>query len=107
MKVAINTCYGGFELSDSAVKRLAEIKKCEANIVENSFNYTHDNRSDKDLVQVIEELGEKANGRCARIAIIEIPDDVKWHVGEYDGIEWIAENHRRWDTADNSSGMRG
>ena len=55
------------------------------------------NRSDKDLIQVVEELGEKANGDMASISIIEVPDDVKWHIDEYDGVEWIAEDHRCWD----------
>jgi len=48
------------------------------------------------LIAVIEELGEEANGRCAEIAIVEIPDDVEWEVDEYDGKEWVAEIHRTW-----------
>jgi hypothetical protein len=53
-------------------------------------------RNDPLLVQVVEELGEKANGSCAELTVIEIPDDVEWHVAEYDGYEHIAENHRTW-----------
>ncbi len=26
-----------------------------------------------------------------------IPDDVKWQIEEYDGLEWIAEKHRTWE----------
>lgn len=53
-------------------------------------------RNDPRLVQIISELGAKANGGSARLKIIEIPDDAKWEVEEYDGMEWIAETHRRW-----------
>ena len=28
--------------------------------------------------------------------MIEVPEGVKWHIGEYDGMEWIAEDHRQW-----------
>ena len=54
-------------------------------------------RDDPILIQVVEELGgEKASGRYAELKVIEIPDDVKWMVCEYDGNEWIAEEHRTW-----------
>jgi hypothetical protein len=54
-------------------------------------------RDDPILIQVVEELGETANGRCASLKIVEIPDDVEWTIGEYDGQEWIAEKHRTWE----------
>jgi hypothetical protein len=53
-------------------------------------------RNDKSLVEVVETLGERADGDCARLKIVEIPDDVEWQVEEYDGLEWIAEKHRTW-----------
>ena len=53
-------------------------------------------RDDPLLVQVVEELGERANGSCASLAVVEIPDDVEWHISEYDGSEHVAENHRTW-----------
>lgn len=54
-------------------------------------------RDDPILIQVVEELGETANGRCAVLKIVEIPDYVEWGIEEYDGQEWIAENHRVWE----------
>lgn len=63
-------------------------------------DYSIDNRdiprNDPILIQVVEELGEKANGRCAELRIIEIPDDIEWEITEYDGIESVAEKHRTW-----------
>ncbi len=53
-------------------------------------------RNDPALVQVVEEMGESANGSCANLAVVEIPDDVEWHIHEYDGNEHVAENHRTW-----------
>lgn len=48
------------------------------------------------LVQCIEELGERANGRSATLKIVEIPDDVEYTIEEYDGNEHIAEAHKTW-----------
>ena len=53
-------------------------------------------RDDPALVQTVEELGETADDNYAELKIVEIPDDVKWELNEYDGIEHIAEVHRRW-----------
>jgi hypothetical protein len=53
-------------------------------------------RSDVDLVSTVEELGNKANGRSARLRIVEVPDDVEWIIENYDGREHIAEVHRTW-----------
>jgi len=34
---------------------------------------------------------------CGSVKIVEIPDDVKdWYIGDYDGVEWVAEG-RKWD----------
>lgn len=56
-----------------------------------------DIRKDPDLVSLVEENGsEFVSGRCAELAVVEIPDDVDWEIGEYDGVEWIAEKHRTW-----------
>jgi len=53
-------------------------------------------RTDKDLIKVVEELGEKANGRYARLKVVEIPDDIEWEIDDYDGVETIHEKHRSW-----------
>lgn len=54
-------------------------------------------RDDPKLVQVVRQLGHEANGPHAELKVVEVPDDVKWTVEEYDGREWIAEEHRTWN----------
>jgi hypothetical protein len=54
-------------------------------------------RDDPDLVAVVEELGNQANGRHAELKVVDIPDDVNWCIEEYDGREWVAERHRTWE----------
>jgi hypothetical protein len=51
------------------------------------FYYPDIPRDDVDLVAVVEELGEKANGFCAKLAITEI--EGKWRIDEYDGAESV------------------
>lgn len=55
-----------------------------------------DNRTDPLLIEVVEILGEEANGTHAKLKVVEVPDDVKWHIDEYDGWEHVAEDHRTW-----------
>ena len=55
-------------------------------------------RADPILVQVVEELGEKASGESANLIIVEIPDEVKWLImSDETGWEWVAEEHRTWN----------
>jgi hypothetical protein len=54
------------------------------------------NRSDPDLIAVIEEMGKAADGWASELKIVEVPDDADWHIHEYDGMEHVAEDHRTW-----------
>lgn len=54
-------------------------------------------RDDLDLIKAIEEIGEKESSGCfADLKIVNIPNNVNWYVDEYDGLETVAEKHRRW-----------
>jgi hypothetical protein len=53
-------------------------------------------RTDPKLIQVVEELGEKANDQNAELKIIEIPDGVDYEIDEYDGVESVHERHNCW-----------
>ena len=91
--VVINTCYGGFGLSDRAADEYCKL----AGITETDFQHRDLPRDDPYLVKVVKELGMAANGPYSNLKIVEIPGDVSWHIGEYDGNEWVAEDHRTWD----------
>ena len=93
-RVVINTCHGGFGLSDTAWQAYCEIAGWD-----HSDENLHDRmiaRDDPYLVKVVEELGLRANGDFAELKIVDIPADVDWQIAEYDGSEWIAERHRTW-----------
>lgn len=92
-KIVINACHGGFGLSDLAMRRYAEMKKIED---VNTIHVYDIDRADPDLVQVVEELGEKSNDIYSVLHIVEIPEDVSWYIEEYDGLEHVAERHRTW-----------
>jgi len=111
-KIVINRCHGGFSLSDEAMKLygklagwtlVAEIDKYGfTNFYRDSVgdgNYFGNHNIERDdplLVQVLEQLGSKADGRYAKLKVVEVPDGVCWTLEEYDGLEWVAETHRTW-----------
>lgn len=87
MKIVINTCYGGFGLSEKALALFNE---------RSGTTITYE-RNNPILVEIVEQLGEAADGNYAELKVVEIPDDVQWQIDEYDGNEWVAEKHRTWD----------
>jgi hypothetical protein len=126
MKIVINKCHGGFSLSPAAMFALAkadspviekvDAKKCHPyKFKDTGLGYAAESfaalimydgvvcglvnevdRTDPDLVAIVEKMGKAANGSYAELAIVEIPDDVVWEVAEYDGYEHVAEYHRIW-----------
>lgn len=91
MKILINRCFGGFGFSDFVLeefnKRTGD--SCEGN--EESY------RTHKVIIDIFEEFGsEKCSWEFAALKLIEIPDNIKYDIIEYDGIEHIAERHRKW-----------
>lgn len=87
VKIALNGCYGGFGLSDAATTRVRELKGDE------EWSYYDCDRTDPDLIQVIEELGPVAKSRASAPYINEIPqeyfDAEAWEIDEYDGTEGL------------------
>jgi hypothetical protein len=53
-------------------------------------------RNDKNLLRVVKELGKEANGMCAELKVVTIPDGTNYEISEYDGLEHIAEVHKTW-----------
>ena len=97
MKVVYNACYGGFSLSDAAITRYWEIKGG----VPTPNWYNRDiPRDDPALVQVVEELGDNADGSFANLTIDNIPSGARWRIDEYDGFETVRTiDDYEWHTA--------
>lgn len=53
-------------------------------------------REDKTLIEVVEELGEKANAFYSNLKIVEIPDDLDYVIDNYDGIETLRQKVKEW-----------
>lgn len=103
MKVVINKRFGGFSLSREAVEYMANkehplaIKELEEAKKDGFYGYLHGlERTDPLLIEAVEILGDKANGECASLSVVEIPDDIEYDIEDYDGYEHIAERHRTW-----------
>ncbi len=47
------------------------------------------NRTDEDLIAVVEKLGSEASDCYANLKIVEIPDDFEYRIHEYDGLETV------------------
>lgn len=64
------------------------------------FSVSSIDRTDPILVQVVEELGERANGNYARLMIADIPAGTLYRVEEYDGYESIMfQDDYNWNVA--------
>ncbi len=130
MKIILNKCYGGFDVSKEAYMLYAKKKGLdlfmyEIDFLNKTFHYKKTNedksimvsyftkdfgdnikisnedykkyclylndehRQDPILIEVVEELGDKASGRFGRLEVVEIPDNCYYKIDEYDGVETI------------------
>ena len=136
MKVVINECYGGFNVSTEVLKELVRRNaSCIVsytlesyygskwkeylimyedlgnevlghisgfNILKDGLLYSLDDsdknsmRTNKDLVETVEALGDKANGISSKLKVVEIPSDIDWYITERYGAEKIVERHKSW-----------
>lgn len=93
MKLVINACFGGFNLSEHALQEYCRRRGISDQEMRNCCGYRGSGipRDDPVLVSVVEELGENANGFCSCPIVEEIDDDLEgyWYIHEYDGAETI------------------
>lgn len=103
MKVVLNKLGGGsYGISSQAVQ---ELQRRGVILNYNFYNrypdlnhytYYENDRSNPDLVAVVEHLGPLANGESAKLVIIDIPSGVCFHTVSCHGVEHIEENYRTW-----------
>lgn len=87
IKVVINADYGGFGLSELAKSRYKELAGKTEWTGELAAQYSIE-RHDPALVRAVEELGDEANSKFAKLKVIEIESD-RYRIEEYDGYETI------------------
>ena len=96
-KIVYNACYGGFSLSEKAIKRYWEIK---GEPCPEDWWYRGIDRADPILVQVVEELGESASGDFAKLKIRALVKGTPYRIDEYDGLEQVmTQNDYDWRVA--------
>jgi hypothetical protein len=94
-KIVLNSCYGGFSLSQAGALRFQELSGEVLDFISGEDLADPSDilwltgeipRHHPALVQVVEELGEAANGEHASLGIEEIPGN-RYYITEYDGVE--------------------
>lgn len=102
MKIVINGCYGGFELSREAGKWLLEneIEDPFKEEIERQLNgrwygfiFDYEDRTHPLLVKCVETLGSEANADSGtELVIVEVPGDL-FRIEECDGMEHVVTPH--------------
>ena len=102
-KIVYNACYGGFSLSRVAVIRAREISGnptwggacikgdvADYGVIDRDYGFAKNvARHDAVLVAVVEELGDAANGDCAKLRIEDVKSGTPYRIDEYDGKESV------------------
>lgn len=91
MKIVINACYGGFEVSEEFYKEYnIPYEKRDWGTTYTTLPWTENCRTDSRLIEFIEKYGsEKASGGCANLVVEEIPKGTLYRIDEYDGYESV------------------
>jgi hypothetical protein len=113
--LVINTQHGGFGLSRDAQIAYLERSQIPYSLVDRDDRHSTQRygpiimvngkhwydkdiaRDDPVLVGLVHELGREVNNEYARLKVVRIPADVAWQIEDYDGKEWVSEQHRTWD----------
>lgn len=101
MKIAVNKCFGGFEVSEAVYAELGKKWDGYGHLENSDFGIEDDNylayRSHPKLIAAIEKVGEiAASGSFAKVRIVYVPDGIEWEIDECAGIETVDEKHRSW-----------
>jgi len=56
------------------------------------FRITEEDRLDSNLIDIIEHFDQTKTS----LRVVDIPDDMRYYISDYDGFETLHEEHRRW-----------
>ena len=109
MKVVYNSCYGGFGLSEEAIRLGRKLSGnplwggaclvgdvCKGGAVINRFYGGGDrsmDRGDPVLVEVVEKLGAAANDDCSKLKVDDVPPGCAYRINDIDGNESVEVMH--------------
>jgi hypothetical protein len=105
-KIVYNACYGGFGLSDEATRMYLDRKGIAYEERLNKFRSVmfckpggedwslYDlidaiERNDPILVEIVETIGDRSSGKCARLRLYELPKGTFYRIDDYDGMETV------------------
>ena len=96
VEVVINSCFGGYGLSELAIDWLQKRgyntpNSFDVDLIENRMNVL--------LVKCVKALGDKSFGYAAHLKVVKIPKDEitrELCIREYDGNEWVQEVTKEW-----------
>ena len=78
IKIVVNRCFGGYSLSEKAYEKLG--------LDWDGYGTAYENdRTNPELVRVVEELGNRASGECAKLEVQTF--EVSYQLNDYDGRE--------------------
>ena len=66
------------------------------NFSEYCLNLRNNHREDLVLIEVVEELGERANSPFSKLVVVDIPDGMEYEVDDYDGVETLHQKVKKW-----------
>ena len=98
MEIVLNRCFGGFCISEEAAEYMG--LTWDGYGFYDYRGWDKSRRTDPKLIRCVKELKEKANGRCADLEIVTIPDGINWYIDEFDGIECVREYGHCWPRED-------
>lgn len=100
MKIIINKGSVPFKFSQLALSKLKQLG-FKINNKEGNYKIPYfsldEYRTDKKVINALEQLGVTAGYEYVRFKIVEIPDDIEWYIDVRNNEESIHEKHKVWN----------
>lgn len=84
------------DLGESIIESKENKEEVNEIFIEYCFHLGSKDREDPILIEVVKELGSKANGSFSDLRIVNIPDDLDYVIDVYDGYETLHQRVHTW-----------